>query len=185
MNRRSPTYIIYWSTEVLQFSNTFFSVIQFLKLYVSWSICFSGLTKPLVFHLPGVCPWFPQTEHIPVTWRNSNWCHKIMAAGQLQQNESFFSLYVMQINPQMLVNTFIINTDLCIRKMWSVALIFWRTGFGRSSVYFVVVVGYFYYLLQWLICLVCYGVWRSNFILPEMCMWRKTVKPLRNCCSII
>lgn len=63
--------------------------------------------------------------------------------------------------------------DLCIRRMWSVTLIFWRTVFRRSFVYVVVVVGYFYCLLQWTICSVCYGVWSSNFILPEICVWRK------------
>lgn len=71
-----------------------------------------------------------------------------MTAGQLQQNGSFFSLCVMQMNPQMLVNTSVVNTDLCTRRISSVTLIFWRAVFRRSFVYFVVVVGYFYCLLR-------------------------------------
>lgn len=39
----------------------------------------------------------------------------MMAAGQLQQNGSFFSLCVTQINPQMLVNTFV-ETWICVSE---------------------------------------------------------------------
>lgn len=141
--RRSPTQVLCWSMELLQFSSTF-----------------SHPVSEAFYKLNHLLSWIGETDYVPFTWfrlhipgipwtcssylKTSKWLHNLCLEDkrelqlkkkyckrELQFKKIYFFFHIMQIYPCALI-TNLLQTNSCNKSVWADNEFCWRAVFGQT-----------------------------------------------------